>query len=132
MATAHAEPRLSPEQLLHAVDLMSADEIASFARRVIELRARRVAPLLSSDESPVLERINRALPSSRQARYEALLARRDDHALSEAEHDELVALSDEFEALDADRIVAVSELAQLRGVSLRQMLATLSPPVTDP
>ncbi len=125
MLVLQVEARISPEQLLQAVDQMSPDELAAFARRVVELRARRVAPFLSNDESPLLERINGALPLAHRARYAALAAQRSEAPLSEAEHVELIALSDELEAIDADRIAAIAELAQLRGLSLGQMMAAL-------
>lgn len=94
-------------------------------RHAVALRAHRVASLPSVDESQLLERINRTLGVDRQARYETLLALRDGGALDDDAHRELVAISDELEALDADRIAAVATLAVARGVSLDAMLAQL-------
>lgn len=125
MPVIQVEARLSTDQLLEAADQMSAEELATFTRRVLELRARRAAPVLFEDESPLLERINRGLPAARHARYATLLGRRDAGTLTEAEHDELLALSDEQEALDADRMEALSELARLRRVSLAQAMTSL-------
>ncbi len=130
MPVIQVEARVSPEQLLRAVDQMSPEELAAFTRQVIELRARREAALLSADESLLLERINRGQDTARRLRYEALLARRDDGTLTDDEHAELIALSDEREGLDADRIAAVAELARLRGVSLGAMVSALGLPDT--
>lgn len=126
MPVIQVEARLSPEQILDAVGQMSPDEIASFANRVIELRARRVAPLLSAEESPLLERINRAPSPTQQALLAKLLERRDASALTEAEHAQLIELSDALEMLDTDRLAALAELAGLRRVSLTELMASLS------
>jgi len=123
MPTIQVEARISTEQLLRAVDQMPADELAAFAQRVLERRARRVAPLLSREESALLDRANRTLPPESAARYDELVRRRQDDSLSEAEHAELIALSDAQEQLDADRIAALTELAGARGVALGEVMA---------
>ena len=128
MPTIQVEARVSPEQLLRAVDQMSADELGTFARQVLELRARRVAPLLSSDESALLDRINAALPPAHMARYQDLSRRREAETLTEAEHAELITLSDALESLDADRVAALAELAKVRGTTLDAAMASFGIP----
>lgn len=128
MSAIQTNARLSPEQLLRAVDAMSPDELAAFTQRVIELRARRVASMLSTVESALFERVNRAMPSDRRARYDTLCARREADTLTAAEFDELLVLSDELELLDADRVAAIAEVATLRGISLDAMMTALGMP----
>ncbi len=128
MPVIQAGARVSSEQLLRAVDEMSPDELSTFTQRVIELRARRVASTLSAGESLLFERVNRAMPADRRARYDALCAQREADALTAAEYDELLTISDEVELLDADRIAAIADLARLRGVSLDAMMTALGVP----
>lgn len=128
MPVIQLEARVSTEQLLRAVDQMSPDELAAFAQRVNELRARREAALLSVDESRLLERINRSPSREQQARYAALVVRRDAGALTDDEHAELLELSDAVEVFDADRVAAVAELARIRGLPLVAMMSTLGVP----
>jgi hypothetical protein len=128
MPVIQAEARVSPEQLLRAVDEMSPDELSTFTQRVIELRARRVASVLSTGESMLLERVNRTVASDRRARYDELSARREAESLTPTEYAELLTLSDESESLDADRVAAIAELARLRGVSLDAMMTALGVP----
>lgn len=128
MAAVQADVRVSPEQLLRAVEELSPDELSAFAQQVIELRARRMASVLSATESVLYERVNCAMPADRRARYEALRTQREAATLTSAEHDELLRLSDELEALDADRVTAIAELARLRGVSLDAMMSALGMP----
>ena len=125
MPAIQAEVQLSPEQILEAVGQLSPEEIESFTQRLLELRARRVAPVVSADESPLLERINNALPPAKRARYAELLSRRDAATLTEAEHAQLLDLSDAVELLDAERLAALAELARLRGVRLADLIASL-------
>ena len=87
-----------------------------------------MASVLSATESALFERVNRAMPADRRARYEALRTQREAATLTSAEHDELLRLSDELEALDADRVTAIAELARLRGVSLDAMMSALGMP----
>lgn len=122
MPAIQAEVQLSPEQILEAVDRLSSEEIESFTQRLLELRARRVAPVVPVDESPLIERINNALPHAKRVRYAELLSRRGASTLTEAEHAQLIELSDALELLDADRLAALAELARLRGVRLSELM----------
>lgn len=107
---------------------MTADELGAFARRVLEMRARRSAPLLSSEESALLDRVNAALPLTTMARYRELSNRREAEVLTGDELSELLALSDALESLDADRIAALAELARARGMTLEAAMASFGIP----
>ncbi len=128
MSAIQSDAHVSPEELLRAVDEMSPDELSAFTQRVIELRARRIASMLSTGESALFERVNRAMPAIRRKRYDTLCARRAAGTLTAAEFDELLVLSDEIELLDADRVAAIAEVARIRGVSLDAMMTVLGVP----
>ncbi len=128
MPVIQVEARVSPEQLLRAVDQMSLEELGAFAQKVLELRARRVAPVLSPEEASLLARVNATLASTERARYAELTRRREEERLTAAEHAELVALSDALEAFDADRAAALAEIAQARGATLGAVMASLGVP----
>jgi len=113
------------EQLLKAVAELPDEEIGRFTEQVIAIRARRVAPSLPAEEENLLQRINRVFPTDDQLRYDALVAKRRDEALAPDEYDELLRLSDRYEVHDAARIAALSELAQLRGVPLNDLMTSL-------
>lgn len=113
------------EQLLKAVAQLPDEEIGRFTEQVIALRARRVAPVLSAAEGALLQRVNRAFPDDDLRRYDELVAKRRAETLTPAEHDELLRLSNRYEAHDASRLAALSELAQLRRVSLAKLLTSL-------
>jgi uncharacterized glyoxalase superfamily metalloenzyme YdcJ len=80
---------------------------------------------LSTDETALLETINQGFPESFWMRYRALIALRDQHALSDAEHAELIAMSDETEQLSAQRAEALGALARLQHESIYTLIQKL-------
>ena len=106
MATVAVEVRLTEEDLLNAARQLGTEELDHFVRRILDLKARRSAPAL-------------------RARYEALIVRRRAEALTPEEHEELLRLSDEAEEMQAERLAALAELAQLRGTTIADLMARL-------
>ena len=125
MPAIHVEARVSPEELLQAVEQLSPEELSPFVDRVLALRARQSVPHLDADASALLQRINRGLASPAQRRYEDLVAKRQAEKLTAEEHEELIAVSDEQEVIAADRIAALADLARLRQVPLATLIASL-------
>jgi len=115
----------STDDLLDAVAQLPTEELTRFAERVATLRAERVAPHVSRQEAALLEQIGRGLPAERQRRYAELAAKRAEERLTEAEHDELIYLSDETEQFDADRAAAIVALARLRGTAPAALMLSL-------
>ena len=64
-------------------------------------------------------------PPDAQRRYWELIDKRRAETLSSKEYDELLELSDKSEELNAERIKALAELAQFRGVSLPEVMDQL-------
>ena len=62
------------------------------------------------------------------ARYQHLARRREAETLTEAEHAELIALSDAQELLDADRVAALVALATERGITRADAMASFGNP----
>jgi len=111
------------DELLAAAGRLSPSELDRFVPQVIALRARRAAPVLGARESELLAEISCALPEDLRQPYARLLEKRDFRTLTPGEHDELIRLSDEVEAFQARRLERLAELAQLRGVTLDQLLS---------
>jgi hypothetical protein len=81
--------------------------------------------LTTSDETELLQTINAGLPESFWSRYRELITRRRAASLTEAEHQELIALSDQTEEKTLQRTEAMIALAQLRGVGLDELRRSL-------
>jgi len=115
----------SASAILTAVRQMPIAEMEQLVDQVISIRAERVAPHVTADESALLARINQGLPDDDRARLRALVEKRDDETITEAEWQELAALTDRLELLHADRLAALAELAKLRGVTLDEVMSQL-------
>jgi hypothetical protein len=73
-----------------------------------------------------IQLIDRTLPSILQRRYDNLRAKLQSETLTPAEHRELIDLTDTVEQFDADRLQHLLALAQLRQISLPELLKQLS------
>jgi hypothetical protein len=122
--TLMAQP-LSSEELLHALEDLATPELEQIISRLIVLKAERTAPHLPQRESELLLRINQGLPDDTTRRYRELISRRRTRSLSPEEHEELLRLTDRAEALEADRLVHLAELARLRHTSLSRLMEEL-------
>jgi hypothetical protein len=123
---------MSPDQLLHAIDQLNSSELNPFVAQVLALLARRRAPCLTVRESELLRKINVGLPPAAERRYRILADKRRAETLTPTERDELLRISDQCERLAAERVGYLIELAQLREVSLPQLMDDLGiepPPV---
>jgi hypothetical protein len=80
---------------------------------------------LSPKESDLLVKISQSLPDDLQRRYDELIAKRRESALSEAEYDELLRLTEQVEAFDVKRVEYLAELAHSRKTTLRALMKDL-------
>jgi hypothetical protein len=125
MPTIQVEARLSSRDLLEAAEQLDPAELHHLVTQLLGLRARRQAPRLSAAEADLLLRINQGLPDELRRPYQALIAKRRAQALTADEHAELLRLSGQVEQREADRLEALTELARLRGTTLREVLDAL-------
>ena len=93
--------------------------------RVLVLRAERSAPSLPATETDLLTKINRGLPEPEAQRYLGLISKRREGTLMPEEHRELLRLTDAAEALQAERVRNLAELASLRGTSISAVMDEL-------
>ena len=91
------------------------------------LREKLIVPSseLSATESELLQIINEGLPDETWARFHRLNEKRQDETLTNAEQQELIALSDRLEAINVQRMGALVRLSEMRQVSLDELMASL-------
>lgn len=118
-------PPISTTQLFRAAEQLSPEELDTFADEVAALRARRKAPVLTEDESALFALINQSLSEADRERLAELGEKRADETLTSEEHQELLTLQQQLEALHAARIKALAQLAELRGVTLTTVMEQL-------
>ena len=111
--------RLTPEQ--YAKLLAFAESLADKS----SISDDGEADAVEVTETALLRHIQRSFPENHRQRLRELTNKSEDEMLSEAERAEYIALAEEREAADAERLQAVYKLAQLRGVSAAQVLKEL-------
>jgi len=112
-------------KLLHEAENLSLPELEQFVSQLMVLQARRRAKSLSPLETDLLMKINQRLTPEKQVRYDELVSRRRDDQLTPEERDELLHLIEQIETADAQRVEHLIALANLRGVSLRELMTEL-------
>ncbi len=112
-------------ELLKAIDQLETSELRPFVSQVLARAARRLAPHVGERESELLEEINRSRSPETERRFRELIAARQAETLSSAEMEELIDLTEEAEAVQAERTKRLLALAKLRGVSLPEIMAEL-------
>lgn len=117
--------QVESDQLLHVAMQMPEDEFQRFVTNLFKLKARERILTLPERESELLSKINEGLSPADAKRMNALIAKRQSHAISKDELEELIKLTDEAERLNVERIKNLLELAHLRGVTLDEVMEQL-------
>jgi len=125
MPSPEARSPVSLEELLRGVAQLNVRELEHFVSRVLVLRAQRLAPSLAAEEARLLEKVNQGLSPFERQRYDELTAKRRAETLTSEEHRQLLDLIDQIEHADAERVRALTVLAQLRDVSVETLMADL-------
>jgi hypothetical protein len=111
--------QLSSQQIISGVQTMPLDELEQLVKNVLAVRAERVAPHISGEEGKLLQSIQKSLPDKSLRRIKELQNLRDEEKLSPEGYAELAGLIEKLEILHAERMNAVAELADLRGITLQ-------------
>jgi hypothetical protein len=110
---------LSSQQIISTVQTMPLDELEKLVGNVLAVRAERVAPHISGEESKILRVIQKTLSDKSLRRMKELQHLRDNEKLLPEGYAELADLIEKLEIIHAERMKAVSDLADLRGITLQ-------------
>ncbi|MGB7087394.1 MAG: STAS/SEC14 domain-containing protein [Phormidesmis sp.] len=116
---------MSIDELIRAANQLDETDLDRFLQQVVTLRAQRKASVLSVEEAQLLDKINQAIPATLQEQYQHLRAKREEESLTSREHSQLIELSKQIEQLSAERLESLATLAQLRRVSLPDLMSQL-------
>jgi carbon storage regulator CsrA len=117
--------------LSRASSLKAPEELEELTAGLLALRAKRIAPVVSHDETRLLLDINQGVSVDLTNRVESLIDKRDECSLTVEENSELLQLADEVERRGVERLEALSKLAELRGVPLREIMESLGIAAAD-
>jgi ERCC4-type nuclease len=122
---------MSLDELLKAANELDEPGLDRLIHQVAVLRVSRKAQVLPAEEAQLLQQINQGVPTDLRAQYQVLRAKREAETLTPPEHQSLIKLSSQIEQIGADRLEAMATLAQLRQVSLTELMQSLGiQPVT--
>ena len=123
MSIREAAEQLTVDHLLDGVQQLTPAELWEFTERFAEWQRQRELP----EEATLLASIreNSRLPEEEQRRYQELWHKCENATLSEAELAEYQKLNGDLEARNLKRLEALTTLAQMRGKTLRQIMAEL-------
>lgn len=122
MPTVKIEAKISALDLLQAVQQLSKPELDHFIEEILQFKAKKNAPNLSKQESELLLKINQNLPRELEQEYQILIEKRHQETLTEFEYDQLLELTDQVEKYQAQRLEYLTQLAQIRQVSLTNLI----------
>lgn len=122
---------MSQAQILDAVEQLPTNELEDFVSRVLVFQAKRRAKDLPEAEARLLKNIYRKFSSEKLARLRKLKEKRQAKELNEVEYEELAALTDSLEEFHAQRMKSLVKLAQIRGISLEEMMTQLGIKLPD-
>lgn len=94
--------------------------------------AVRRSPALPHRESELLERLQTLFPAEQTDEYRVLCAQSDAGTLSSSDRERFLSLIEQRDYQNAARLEIVAEIAELRGVSLREAMASLEIPSDTP
>jgi hypothetical protein len=122
---------MSLDELLKAANELDEPGLDRLIHQVAVLRVSRKAQVLPAEEAQLLQQINQGVPTDLRAQYQVLRAKREAETLTVPEHQSLIKLSSQIEQIGADRLEALATLAQLRQISLTELMQSLGiQPVT--
>ncbi len=113
------------ENIVQAAERLPISELTHLVQDLLRLQARRQAPVLPLGEAELLLQINQGLAVEQQIRYEQLIEKQLAETLTPAEHQELQQFNQLLEQRNVTRIKSLITLAQLRQVTLPQLMTDL-------
>jgi len=113
------------DEVIKGIERLETDELEQFLARVMTIRAQRRAPSLPQEEAELLQKINQGVPIEVRSRYDELHEKMLDETLTPDEQQEFIALSDQIEFADAERLKCLLLLAQLRNITVDTLMDQL-------
>jgi hypothetical protein len=111
--------------LFHEVERLDNRSLDTFIANIVSLRARRSTPDKQKQEAFLLEKINKSLSHKDTLRFKLLNQKHSEGNITEQEYAELCVLVEKIEKLNVSRLKYITVLAQIRNVSVRELMNQL-------
>src|SRR5207253_10320588 len=106
-------------------DSINYPEAGEVVTRENKLQAQSKAPSVSTSEASLLLKINAGIPPELRRRLDELITLRQAEKLTSDQEQELLQLSSRIEALEAERLEGLAELARVRQMTLAELIDSL-------
>ena len=110
--------QISVSELLSNVGRLNTRDFEIFFIEIQSLYGQKITATSTVTENKLLKQIKNRLTSSKQIRFEYLIARRDARTITEQEFNELLKLTDDIEKSDLLRLKRIAKLADLKRMTL--------------
>lgn len=118
-------PKASPEQILAEMGQLALEELEQVVHKGRFMIAERKAPHLSKRESELFLEINKGLDEGFYHRYNELKQKLEDEAMTSAENEEFIGLTEIVEERNVLRLSCLAELAEIRKTTLPELMTQL-------
>ena len=117
---------MDTQNLLSNASQMPLNELEAFVHELNAVITRKKTTDKSSRDTILLDKINRTvLDKAKRERYQALIYTLEMETISDVEHTELLELVEQEEKIRVKRLKYLIELAQLRNITLPQLMKNL-------
>ena len=111
--------------LFHEVERLDNRSLDTFIANIVSLRARRSTPDKQKQEAFLLEKINKSLSLQDTLGFKFLNQKHAEGNIIEQEYAELSLLVEKIEKINVNRLKYITALAQIRNVSVRELMIQL-------
>ncbi|MEY4903393.1 MAG: hypothetical protein RLZZ292_1208 [Bacteroidota bacterium] len=111
--------------LFHEVERLDAPTLDNFISNVLSLRMHRETSDKQKEEAVLLKKINKSLSIDEISQFRILNEKRKEDEITEVEYANLVILLEKIEKLNVSRLKYLTSLAQLRNISVRELIQQL-------
>lgn len=111
--------------LFQEVERLDNRSLDAFINNILLLRLQRRTSDKQKEEAILLKKINKSLSIEQIERFRALNEKRLEGEITEQEHAELGILIEKIEKLNVTRLKYLISLAQLRNISVRELMNQL-------
>ncbi len=121
-STVQIKSRVTIQDLIEGVKQLSPSDLNEFILKVNRLHAQKIKVDLTQKERLLLEKINEKLPEVTQQRLAQLQSKKSEGELKDEEQEELLAIVDVIDDMNLERVQALKQLAELRGISVNEVM----------
>jgi hypothetical protein len=111
--------------LFQEAERLDNRSLDAFITNIISMRVQRRTSDTQKEEAILLQKINKSLSIEQIERFRTLNEKRLDSNITEEEHAELGILIEKIEKLNVTRLKYLIALAQLRNITVRELMGQL-------